>query len=475
LQRKQQNVNNKLHYYRKAIFGWLFLWPIEKKETDESNNDLHCDMNSISIFWFRRDLRLDDNTGLFSALNKGFPVLPIFIFDTAIIHELPSNDRRITFIYRQLEVIKQAFQFHGGDLMVLHGTPIEMFNHLLSNFDIKQVFTNHDTEPYAIQRDQEIESFLASKQIEFHTFKDQVIFEKAEVVKEDGTPYTVYTPYSKKWKSLLTDNDLQEYPSQLHLDNVMKLKPTPMPSYHELGFEEQLVSSEISENNNAIIARYHETRDYPAILGTTRLGIHLRFGTISIRKLVKEAKASNEKFLNELIWREFYQAILWHFPHVVHQSFKSAYDEIQWRNNESEFKAWCEGRTGYPIVDAGMRELNATGWMHNRVRMIVASFLTKHLLIDWRWGEAYFATHLLDFDLASNNGGWQWAAGCGVDAAPYFRIFNPALQTQKFDGQLKYIHQWIPELNSFDYPQPIVDHQFARQRCLETYKKALQS
>jgi len=432
-------------------------------------------MNSISIFWFRRDLRLDDNAGLYAALTAGHPVLPIFIFDSNIIQELPKEDRRITFIYQRLGLLKKNLQEMGSDLLVVHGTPDQIFQALLKQYSIQAVFTNHDIEPYAMVRDQQIGEMLAKHQIEFHTLKDQVIFEKSEVVKDDGLPYTVYTPYSKKWKTLLTPADLEEKNCSELFTNFLRCSLSAMPSYQQLGFEPQQLDTHIPSGYASIMASYHETRDYPAIQGTTHLGIHLRFGTTSIRKLVREAMVSNEKFLNELIWREFYQSILWHFPQVVHQSFKLAYDEIQWRNNEKEFALWCEGRTGYPIVDAGMRELNATGWMHNRVRMIVASFLTKHLLIDWRWGEAYFAAHLLDFELASNNGGWQWAAGCGVDAAPYFRIFNPALQTQKFDGQMKYIQHWVPELNSFEYPTPIVDHQMARQRCLDTYKKALQS
>jgi deoxyribodipyrimidine photo-lyase len=354
-------------------------------------------------------------------------------------------------------------------LLVLHGDPIEIYSILKP----KAVYCNHDYEPYATARDSQIKSTLRERGIEFHSFKDQVIFEKNEILKDDGTPYTIFTPYSKKWKSTLNEFHLKSYPSEKCLENITKLHPLALPPLSDIGFEKTGSTFPDRKINLKIIENYNVTRDYPAINGTSRLSVHLRFGTVSIRKLASIAFQKNETWLNELIWRDFYQMILWHFPQVENEPFKSAYQFVEWRNDESEFESWCEGRTGYPIVDAGMRELNQTGCMHNRVRMIVASFLTKHLLIDWRWGEAYFAKKLLDFDLAANNGGWQWAAGCGCDAAPYFRVFNPSLQTAKFDPEFKYIRKWVPEFDKVNYPKPIVDHEFARKRVLTAYKKAL--
>ena len=354
-----------------------------------------------------------------------------------------------------------------------HGTPADSFEKLTTIYKVKAVYTNHDYEPYAKQRDEKIKNLLEQKGIAFHSCKDQVIFEKDEVVKDNSEPYTVFTPYSKRWKAALTPFYLKAYPTEKYFSAFLKHEPIPVPTLEQIGFEKIAYRVVAPELDETIAKDYDKTRNYPGIKGTTRLGVHLRFGTVSIRQLAAEASKINETFLNELIWREFYHMILWHFPHVVNGSFKREYDKIVWRNNEAEFKAWCEGNTGYPVVDAGMRELNATGYMHNRVRMIVASFLTKDLLIDWRWGEAYFAEKLLDYDLAANNGGWQWAAGSGCDAAPYFRVFNPRLQTEKFDPELKYIRKWVQEFEEFSYTKPIVDHQFAKERCLEAYKVAL--
>jgi len=429
-------------------------------------------MGKSTIFWFRRDLRLHDNHGLFEALKENTNVQPIFIFDTSILSELKSNDARVTFIYQSLQKIHEQLIQIGSSLRIFHDTPLNVFKQITKEFAVDIVYTNHDYEPYAQLRDESIRTYLNSNGIAFKTFKDQVIFEKNEICKDDQLPYTVYTPYSKKWKIKLFENPIKEYKTESNFKHFAHSK-YPFPSLESLGFEASNLAFPDAKTSVHIIDHYHETRDIPSILGTSRLGVHLRFGTISIRKLALFAQAHNEKFLNELIWRDFYQAILWHFPHVVSRSFKPQYDAIQWRNDEAEFLTWCDGNTGYPIVDAGMRELNTTGWMHNRVRMITASFLTKHLLIDWRWGEAYFAKKLLDFDLASNNGGWQWAAGSGVDAAPYFRIFNPHLQTLKFDTKLEYVRKWVPEFESFNYPKPIVDHSLARERCLSTYKSAL--
>ena len=429
---------------------------------------------AINIFWFRRDLRLHDNAGLYHALKDGNPVLPIFIFDRNILEELEDkNDRRVEFIHLAVQDIQQQLVKMGSSLDVRYGTPVEVYNELLSEFNVKKVFANHDYEPYAKQRDAAIEKLVKGHGATFHTFKDQVILEKDEVLKDDGKPYTVFTPYSRKWKAVLTDFHLKPYSSKKYFENFYKQREQKLIPLEQMGFAATGQSFPGKEWLGQIIRNYKEQRDIPSIQGTSRLSVHLRFGTISIRTLAAEAGALNETFLNELIWRDFYHMILWHFPKVVGHAFKPEYDKIRWRNNEKEFKAWCDGKTGYPIVDAGMRELNATGFMHNRVRMIVASFLTKHLLIDWRWGEAYFAKKLLDFDLAANNGGWQWAAGSGCDAAPYFRVFNPYLQTKKFDPELKYVRKWVPEFEELTYPQPIVEHEVARKRCLETYAAAL--
>jgi len=429
---------------------------------------------SVNIFWFRRDLRLDDNAGLYHALKSAKPVQPIFIFDKNILDELEDEaDARVQFIYDALLQLQSILEKKGAMLDVRYGTPKEVFSDLLNEYSIDSVFTNHDYEPYARKRDEEIKVLLEKKGVSFHTYKDQVIFEKSEVVKDDGKPYTIFTPYSRRWKSIANDFYYSSYPNKKYFKNFYKQKAQSIISLDKMGFSPVDRPFPSKEWKAEIIKHYKEQRDIPSIHGTSRLSVHLRFGTISIRELAREAGAINETFLNELIWRDFYQMILWHFPKVVTNAFKPEYDAIQWRNNEKEFEAWCNGQTGYPIVDAGMRELNETGYMHNRVRMIVASFLTKHLLIDWRWGEGYFAKKLLDYDLSANNGGWQWAAGSGCDAAPYFRVFNPYLQTQKFDPELKYIRKWVPEFEEFTYPKPIVEHDFARKRCLEAYAVAL--
>jgi deoxyribodipyrimidine photo-lyase len=427
---------------------------------------------NTAIFWYRRDLRIEDNAGLYHALIGTRSVLPIFIFDTVILNQLDDKkDKRVQFIYDSLQTLKQELERAGSSLLILHGDPVEIFQQLQPAV----VYTNQDYEPYARKRDAQVRTTLASKSIQFNAFKDQVIFEKDEVVKDTKDPYTVFTPYSKKWKARLSGFYLKSYPTEKYLGNLKKTSALPSPSLEDIGFEH--ISFKFPSNviRKSVIEKYHLFRDFPAIQGTSRIGVHLRFGTVSIRKLARLAAQESETWLNELIWRDFYHMILWHFPHVEKKSFKSAYDHIKWNNDEKAFEAWCEGRTGYPIVDAGMRELNETGFMHNRVRMITASFLTKHLLIDWRWGEAYFAKKLLDYDLASNNGGWQWAAGCGCDAAPYFRVFNPELQTKKFDADLQYIRKWIPELDTSDYPAPLVDHKSARETTLKTYARALEN
>lgn len=429
----------------------------------------------ISIFWFRRDLRLQDNAGLYHALKSGDPVLPIFIFDKQILDKLEDkSDKRVDFIHQTIQQLKQELTALGSDLQVFYSTPAEVWLQLIKEYNIARVYTNHDYEPYAISRDEKVRELLTQHHIAFHTYKDQCIFEYNEVLKDDGKPYTVFTPYSKKWKAKLNDFYLRVYPTERYFQHFFK--PTqayPLPALEQMGFQQTKFAFPSKEVAQGIIKNYDKTRDFPAIQGTSLLGIHFRFGTISIREKARKALALNQTYLNELIWRDFYMQILANFPHVATRAFRPEYDLIEWRNNEEEFAAWCAGKTGYPIVDAGMRQLNTTGYMHNRVRMIVASFLTKHLLIDWRWGEAYFAKKLLDFDLSANNGGWQWAAGCGTDAAPYFRVFNPQLQTEKFDKQLAYVKHWVPEYGTIKQIKPIVQHDLARKRCLEVYKTGL--
>ena len=430
----------------------------------------------VNIMWFRRDLRLNDNAALYHALKDNNPVLPIFIFDRNILNQLDDKaDRRVEFIHAALTDMQHTLAAMVSSLEVFYGFPEQVFKSLLEKYKIEKVFTNHDYEPYALEREALIGNLLQTKGVSLHTYKDQVIFEKNEVIKDDGKPYTIFTPYSNKWKAKLAAFHIKAYPTEKYFSNFYKQTAIDIPSLGSMGFQKLDQPFPSLQLQDAVISHYAEKRNFPALEnGTSKMSVHLRFGTISIRTLANRAKALNKTYLNELIWRDFYHMILWHFPQVGKgKSFKPAYEMIEWRNNEEEFTKWCDGMTGYPIVDAGMRELNATGFMHNRVRMITASFLTKHLLIDWRWGEAYFAQKLLDFDLAANNGGWQWASSSGCDAAPYFRVFNPALQTEKFDKDLKYIKKWVPEFQEFSYPKPIVVHEVARKRVLEVYAKAL--
>ena len=429
----------------------------------------------MTLFWFRRDLRLEDNAGLYRALRQKKNVQPIFIFDKEILDKLEDkDDARITFIHQEINRINNELAESGASILTFYDSPLPIFKKLADEYDIESVYTNHDYEPYAKERDQTIGDFLESKNIAFKSYKDQVIFEKDEVLKDDGDPYVVYTPYSKKWKEKLNDFYVKSYPTSSYFSNLRRHKEKNILDLEEMGFEKSDQEFPDKKYDQELVKDYDETRDIPSIRGTSRLSLHLRFGTVSIRNLVRHAQKDNQVWLNELIWREFYMQILWHFPHVVDTSFRQKYDQIEWMNDEENFQKWCDGKTGYPIVDAGMRELNQTGFMHNRVRMIVASFLTKHLLIDWRWGEAYFGRKLLDYELASNNGGWQWAAGTGVDAAPYFRIFNPYTQTDKFDPDFKYIKKWVPEYDDEKkYPEAIVEHKEARERALETYKRGL--
>jgi len=430
----------------------------------------------IVVFWFRRDLRSHDNTGLSKALNSGFKVLPIFIFDSEILDSLPKNDARLSFIHKNIQQLDSQFKKESqSGVYSFYKSVIESFEQIMQTYKLQGVYTNEDYEPYAISRDQQVVELLKDKGISFFSFKDQVVFEKNDITKDDGKPYVVYTPFKNKWLSLFNVT----YPNGFDilstpLENLFAFKK-PLHSLLEMGYEESSISVSAFKVTPALIEDYQEKRNFPGIENaTSKLGPYLRFGAVSVREMVSKAKLQkNQVFLSELIWREFFMQILWHFPHTITKSFKPAYDGISWRNNLTEFEKWKNGTTGYPLVDAGMRELNQSGTMHNRVRMLVASFLCKHLLIDWRWGEAYFAEKLLDFELASNVGNWQWAAGSGVDAAPYFRIFNPMTQISKFDKQHTYINKWVPDFQELSYPEPMVDHKMARERCLSTYKTAL--
>ena len=431
-------------------------------------------MDSISLVWLRRDLRLEDNAALYYALKEGRSVLPLFIFDTHILHPLEvKEDMRVTYLYQRVLDLKSKLESMESSLLVKYGSPMDVFSQLVTEYSIERVYFNRDYEPYARERDGRVSRWLREHGVQVRDYKDQVIFEKDEVVKQDGSPYTVFTPYMKRWKQTFQQRGISEYSLEGLFSRLYKTAPLKAVSLGKMGFRMSAISFPAAEFPEEVIRHYDQYRDYPGLSGTTRLGVHLRFGAISIRQAVGKALELNETWLNELIWREFYMMILWHFPRVVDRSFKPAYDDIAWRNDLSDFEAWAKGATGYPFVDAGMRQLNATGYMHNRLRMVTASFLTKHLLIDWRWGESYFAEKLLDYELASNNGGWQWAAGSGCDAAPYFRIFNPQRQAERFDPQQRYMDEWVPERSKPGYPQPLVDHVFARKRALDVYKNAV--
>lgn len=429
----------------------------------------------VNIFWFRRDLRLDDNVGFYNALQSKNPVLPIFIFDSEILKKLPKDDARVSFIFETLQKMRSELQDNfESSIAIYHGKPKTIFEEILNDFEVEEVYTNHDYEPYARERDKEIKELLSDKNVAFNTFKDQVIFEKNEVVKKDGDPYVVYTPYMRTWKEKFKEHNLTIYYTNSYLSNLIEHTRLPNLTLSDIGFKKSTQEIKPYTVTPTLIQEYEETRNFPAKDATSRLGPHLRFGTVSVRKMIKKAIAEkNEIFWQELIWREFFMQILWHFPETKDKAFKSKYDKIEWRNNEKEFDAWCKGETGYPLVDAGMRQLNETGFMHNRIRMLVGSFLCKHLLIDWRWGEAYFAEKLHDYEMASNVGNWQWVAGSGVDASPYFRIFNPTTQIKKFDKDLKYIKKWVPNYQELTYPKEIIDHKEARERCLKVYKEAV--
>lgn len=447
----------------------------------------------VTIHWFRRDLRLEDQRGFSEAL-KGFPgaaaetrILPLFIFDASILNRLEDkDDARVSFIHQTLEEMKAKLAESQSDVLCLYGDSMDVWRKLVAHdpttlgplagkIRINAVTVSEDYEPSAIRRDATVKKLVEAAGIRFQSVKDQVVFSQNEVTKDDGKPYTVFTPYSRKWKAKLeaTPKDQSPLAPQkcgIHFSKLLPFK-SAIPSLESMGFTKNTSLDFPSLRvETSILTKYAELRNTPALRGTSRLGLHLRFGTVSPRRLVQRAiELKAETWLNELIWREFFMQILWHFPHVVEGGFRPEYDRIAWRNNEKEFELWCRGETGYPIVDAGMRELNATGFMHNRVRMIAASFLIKHLLVDWRWGEAYFARKLLDFDLSANNGNWQWVAGSGCDAAPYFRVFNPELQAKKFDPKSIYIKEWVPGFGTALASPPIVDHAEARARVLRAY------
>ena len=425
------------------------------------------------IFWFRRDLRLDDNHALFKALKSGYDVLPIFIFDSNITNKLNQNDHRLNYINNVLDGLNKRLSENKKKIYIYKGNPIEIISKLIIKLKIKEIYLNKDYEPYARDRDDKIEKLCVANNVSYNSFKDHVIFEEDQIVKKDGTPYVVYTPYSRKWIEKFQSNQLDSYPSELNLGGFVDSDKIREVNYL-MDFEKNIISPKAYNLDKDLIDKYEETRNFPALDSTSRIGVNLRFGTVSTRKIVKtSSERSNNTFLKELIWREFFIQILWHFPHTTEKSFKDKYERIEWRNDMDDFKLWCDGKTGYPIVDAGMNQLNKTGFMHNRLRMVVGSFLCKHLLIDWRLGEKYFADKLFDYEQASNVGNWQWVAGCGVDAAPYFRIFNPEEQQKKFDKELQFIKKWIPNYDKDNYINKIVDHKFARERCLNTYKKAL--
>jgi deoxyribodipyrimidine photo-lyase len=425
----------------------------------------------INVFWFRRDLRLHDNTALDKALSAGLPVLPVFIFDTAITDDLSRDDPRLNFIYDTLSSLNKELLLSGGSILVMKGNPLAILEKLASEYMIENVFINKDYEPYAIDRDEKAKTLLASHGIALRPFSDQVIFGEDEVVKDDGKPYSVFTPYKNRWLRRFQEITLApaQVPSGVKANYFSTGKT--FPEKEQIGIHQSQIG--VRDFDLSVIPDYDKFRDLPAEDRTSFLSPHLRFGTVSIREIVSRAFRENMVFLNELIWREFFMQILFHYPGVVTGNFKPAFDHIPWRNNPAEFERWCNGETGYPIVDAGMRQLNSTGFMHNRVRMITAGFLCKHLLIDWRWGEAYFAGKLLDYELSSNNGNWQWAAGTGCDAAPWFRIFNPATQQKKFDAKGIYVRKWVPEYGLPGYPAPMVDHDTARRRAIETYGNAM--
>jgi len=443
-----------------------------------------------SMVWFRRDLRLRDHRALWNASRRSHDIVGVFVFDTHILSKLPRHDQRVTFLVEALKSLQEDLQSRNAQIIVLHGDPIREIPKAVQKLKVQALFFNEDFESYAIQRDSKVIQKLQSENIPVHTFCDHILL-GSRIKKKDGTPYQVFTPYAKQWKEVLSKNDFKLCPIP---QNWARIKTDPSP-WKRLKFDLTPNSWRASEASaqqclrkfKKHLATYHETRNYPALSsGTSRLSPYLRFGQLSPRQCLQLAVSSSSEgaqvWLNELIWRDFFHMILHCFPHVEFHAFKRRYDSIAWSEREDHFQAWCEGKTGYPLIDAAMNQLNQTGWMHNRLRMVVASFLTKDLLIDWKKGEHYFAQKLMDYDLASNNGGWQWAASTGCDAQPYFRIFNPLSQSKKFDPEGAFIRKWVPSLakrpakdihslKKMDgYPDPIVDHATQRAKALQLFK-----
>ena len=423
----------------------------------------------INIFWFRRDLRVEDNHGLFKALQGGIPVLPLFIFDTAILSTLDRCDARVSFIYQQLDAIHRELRKSGTSLYVVHGEPEKVFADLVKRYSVEKVFANEDYEPYGRMRDEKIQVLLKSNSVSSEFVTDHLIFRPGMILKDDGKPYTVFTPFMKRWKLNFSKEMIHNHPSEMLIGNFYNTD-IDFPSLERIGFNSSSIEPPQYDISAGLLGSYAETRNRPDIAGTSNLSTHLRFGTISVRSAVSAALDFSETFLNELIWREFFSHILYHFPEVEEKNFRRGFDLFPWENDPVLTERWMAGTTGFPIVDAGMRQLVSTGLMHNRVRMITASFLVKDLLTDWRIGEAFFARHLLDYELSSNNGNWQWAAGTGCDAAPFFRIFNPYEQQKRFDPDLAYVKRWVSEYGTSAYPDPVVDHALARKGALEVYK-----
>ncbi len=433
----------------------------------------------LSIVWLRRDLRLHDNAALYYALKSGRPVLVVFVFDRLILDVLEDRrDRRVEFIYKEIHKLQDQLTGMGSSLIARYGRPIDVLKSIIEEYNVAEVFTNHDYELYAKERDAVVKAMLAERGIGFQTSKDQAIFDLDEVMTGAGKPYTIFGAYSRNWVGKLNEFYLKSYPTEKYFANFYKTSPPPgpergIPTLGEMNFEPLGENYPVPAVDEAFLWEYEKMRDYPARTGTSELGIHLRFGTISIRDLVRQARAISERFMTELAWRDFYFQILEHFPHVEKHAFRRQYEHLPFLNQPEDIERWKTGQTGYPFVDAGMRQLNQTGWMHNRARLITASFCVKHLLIDWRIGENYFGAKLRDYDLAANIGNWQWVAGTGNDPAPYFRVFSPDTQMKKFDPKLEYVRKWVPEYGTPDYVKPMIDHDFARQRAVETYKQAL--